>query len=73
MGAHHACGQWGNAPAEGVAGPVVRNGEKEEMVERWGTFQRGNCKRALNLKFVVGNLYLCPAQYLASSTYPGSS
>ena len=26
------------------------------MVERWGTFQRSNCKTALNLKLVVENL-----------------
>lgn len=26
------------------------------MVEKWGTFQRGHCKTALNLKPVAGNL-----------------
>lgn len=54
--------RWGKVPVEWVAGLVGWNGEKEEMVERWGTFQKGNCKRALSLKTVVGNVCLFGTQ-----------
>lgn len=54
--------RWGKVPVGWVAGLVGWIGEKEEMVERWGTSQGGNCKRALSLKTVVGNSHLFGTQ-----------